>query len=219
MTQITTGTCKLIRTCDHLTMEAFIACLVDGKLELLILEGSPAPGELETVWADIYAEYSELMGDEAHNDTLKLLRDISILNLQYKRITILIQMLTVCHVPNAVAELKRLGYTVRWDPENLPRYLRDLESAYNRSKSLLSRIEVMQHDLTEKQGKQKGEVSTYGDFQTMLISLSEYVKYQVIPSQITAYQFAVMTKRMRQYSQKLESRMNRQKGGGRWQKN
>lgn len=210
---MTTTEIKIVSSCTEITLDRFIDVMVDGRLDLLIISGEPTKEELEKAWGIIYAEYTELIGDDSYTDVIKLMKDINILSQQYYRIHILIEVLINCYIPAAHQELKRMGYTVRYSPDDLVTYLHDLESAYNKSQMLLTRISVMEQDLLNKSKKTDNKEFGRGDFQTMLISLSEHVKYQVIPSQVTAYQFAVMIHRAREYSDKLSRKLRKQKGG------
>lgn len=219
MTTVTETEVKIIDSCTDIKMDDFISILVENKLQLLAVSGIPSPIELQKAWDKIYAEYTDLIGDENHNDVLKLLQDINILNWQYQRIENIIQVLMVCHVPFAIDELKRLGYIVRFDPNDLNQYFSDLQSAYNRAKTLLIEVQTRQNDLEKIQQQKRAKAASRGDFQSMFIGLSEYMKYQVRPEEITAYQFAVMIRRSREYAEKLQKQVNKQKGGKSWPKN
>lgn len=205
---------KVISDCTEITMDRFISVLVDGKLELLVLEGVPSPTQLQQAWDNIYAGYMDAMGDESHNDILKALQDINIMSWQYQRILTLVSVLTVYYSPACLTELKRLGYPVKYNPDKFERFIADLQGVLTRAKVLLTQIDIRQKELEKIQVERKGGSATHGDFQTMLIALSEYAKYQVLPSQITAYQFAVMYRRMREYSEKIQQQTAAQKKAG-----
>lgn len=211
---ITDTQIKIIESATDIMMSDFITVLVDGNFDLLKIEGDPSPADLRRAWDKIYSEYMAALGDNSHTELLSALRDINILNLQYKRITTLIQVLSVYYVPEAVEELRKLGYRVKYDKSNMKRYFKDLHSAYERSKTLLIKISIRQKDL---ENLNKGKKANRADFQTMLISLSEYAKYQVNADKISAYQFAVMMNRCNSYAKNLEKSIN--KGGKTWRKN
>lgn len=212
-----TGTSEIRSSCiEHATdisMDNFIDVMVEGKYDLLVKEGEPGEEDLKRAWNLIYAEYMDAMGDDSYKKTIGIVRDINILSWQHQRITTLIQVLSVYYVPAAVQELRKMGYAISYDPENLPSYHADLQRAYERAKTLLIKISVLQQDLDGVKGKS----STRQDYQTMFISLSEYAKYQVHPAQISAFQFAVMMKRCNEYAKGLEKQLH--KGGKSWQKN
>ncbi|TAN17237.1 MAG: hypothetical protein EPN37_07225 [Chitinophagaceae bacterium] len=212
-----TGTSEIKSSCiEHatdITMDAFIDIMVEGRYELLVKEGQPSDEDLKRAWNLIYAEYMDAMGDDGYKKTIGILRDINILSWQHQRITTLVQVLSVYYVPEAVKELKKMGYSINYDPGNLTAYQIDLQRAYERAKTLLTKISILQNDLKSATGK----ASTRQDYQTMFISLSEYAKYQVHPAQISAFQFAVMMKRCNEYAKGLEKQLH--KGGKSWQKN
>lgn len=217
MNTITNIQSKVIDSATGITMDAFIDIMVDDKLELLVVKGNPTENELRTAWEKIYSEYTDALGDDSHRELLTILRDINLLSWQHQRVCILLEVLTVCYVPSAVDELKRYGYVIKYDPDDLNRYYRDLQSVYERSKTMLVKISVRQKDLEELQQKSTGKHANRADFQTMLISLSEYAKYQVSPMHISAYQFAVMMRRCNEYAKGLQNQIH--KGGKGWQKN
>ena len=67
----------IISSCYELSMDKFIDCLVDGKIEVL---GKGVLVDLQEAWANIISEFSTLRNNKTGDDCLELQKEISVLN-------------------------------------------------------------------------------------------------------------------------------------------
>lgn len=205
----------VIDAATDIMMDKFITIMVDGRLELLCVEGVASAAQLQGAWSKIVDEYTEALGDESQGELLSILRDIHILSWQQQRVMIFTEVLSVYYFPEAAAELRRMGYRLRYDPDRIQDYLQDLKNAVAKAGTLGIRIGIRRKDLEAYYAKKSGKDATRADFQSMLITLSINFKYQVDPRKISCYQFATMMRSSREQAKEIEKRMAKQKGGGR----
>lgn len=204
-------------------LDRFIQIIVEGDLRLLIIEGEPSYEILKETWEYIYVEYTSLINDDNSLEIYKAIRDINMWKMKFQRIEMFVSLLSQKPYPLLIIELKKMGYNYAFNHNDVQSYKADLNAVYNTAKTILIQISNREKDLErlQKQDNQNNKKEKPIDqFDIMLISLSEYYKYEIQPHHLTVARFAKMMNRVKEYAKKLEDNINAQgKEAKKWQIN
>lgn len=194
---------KLYQHINELPLSRFIECLVDNNLKVLIISGVPEEDVLNEAWANIYEQYVEAIGDSENKMYLRLLKDIAKLDNKLKIIELIVKVLATPYRDNSAQELimelnKLCNTNFKFnDPSELQRCI-------NRSKSIKIQLELKMAQFKEMQNKMEShnKMPTREYFLSILITLSDYSKYEITDS-ITVYSFCERMKRFKHYCEQI----------------
>lgn len=210
------------RSIIDLPLRNFITCAVDNNLYALIITGKPSDLELQLAWEDIQQEYSDAIGDSEGKLYLSLMKDIIIIDAKHQLIKKLagheevdpvtftitqpLGLLRLVYSEPLCKELNKLCLTsFKFDPLNEEKYLKELDRCINKSKTLIIQKTLKQHSLDALQKKfdaKEEQKPTRQFFMSMLITLSDYAKYQ-IHDNITVFDYCERLHRLNKYIEQM----------------
>lgn len=182
-----------------LTLDRFIDCLCDNRLEaLLIGDKQVSTDQLETAWQKIYEQYADSVQDTEQKHISKLSREINTLGTKLNSVNLIVERLSVNYDPDILAELKRiLNVPGSFDPNNREQYRRDLQLTISLSKQLFVRMKEKEAELHRLMPTRQAGKTDRGHFDTLLIQLSKHFKFQINRKQIVVSEFIAMMADMR----------------------
>lgn len=198
------------RSIVQLPLNRFIDAAVDSNLSALIVRGFPARHDLYEAWQNIISEYSDALGDAENKLYLSLSKEVAILSITLKQIEMLIKVLSDVYYPPFVDELnKMLRIKYQFDPSDPEDYGKKLKSCFNRSRSIKIEIDLKSSRLQAMEEKHASKKSPYTRqyFQSVLITISDYAKYQ-IPDTITVYEYCERLRRFNDYCEQMKKMHN-----------
>jgi hypothetical protein len=189
-----------------LPLNKYIECVVDGNISALIISGYPTQEQLEAAWLEIAEQYADAMGDAEHRMYIKLYKELVYLNIEYRQILGLIEVLTMVVYKPFEQKLNELLFTNFSFTTNREK---ELDTCFRLSKSTLFKIDMKkaQLDGLKEKGEDTDKTPTREYFQSVLITLSDYSKYPVQET-ITTYQFCERVKRFTQFVEKQKAEKN-----------
>ena len=195
------------KICD-LPLNKFIDCIVDGNLTSLTISGYPTQEQLVTAWGNILAEYSELIGTDEYRMYVQLYKEVNIIKITLSQITIAINILRVIRDDYFVAELnKLLGTTCKFNWNDQASYQAECNKCINRSAALKIKLDLknLQFEAIEKKNTGTGEKLERQYFISILITLSDHVKYR-IEETIKMSEYCDRLKRFSDYCEQIKKK-------------
>lgn len=190
---------KLYTQITDLPFYLFVEVSVSGNLKHLVIEGEATDKELEEAWYEIQSQYAEAIGDNEQKYTLKLMKDLAIIEANYKSIVLLVEMLRPCYVEVFAKELNKLLHTnFKFDITKYEEYNKTLDRCLTRSKSLKVEYEKKALELEammkKREGKEQKPTKDY--YYKLWNSLRLYHKLQMSIKDITTFDFCDFLQRM-----------------------
>lgn len=205
---ITTQLPNLYRSINNLPLHRFIDCMVNHNLSSLIISGFPNEIELSTSWSIIVQQYTDAMGNQEHRLYTNLTKEIAVNTITYNLINRTVEILRKQYHKELATELNKLLLTTfKFDFQDQERYNKELDRCVNRSKSLKISIDLLQIKIAELEKKFTGktQLPTIEYYQSTLITLSDYAKYQITDS-ITVFEFCERIKRLNSFLEQSHSK-------------
>jgi hypothetical protein len=194
-----------------LTLDRFIDCLCDDRLEALLIPGKKATVEqLKQAWQRVYEQYSDNVQDSEQKYMGRLSREINLLGTKLNLVNLIVERLELDHDPDILAELRRiLNAPGQFNPENREQYKRDIQLTISLSKQLFMRMKEKEAELKRLMPtKQAGKIDR-AHFDTLLIQLSKHFKFQINKNQVFVGEFIAMMMDMRNtHDQQLKNAKN-----------
>jgi hypothetical protein len=190
----------------ELPLRNFIDCSVNDNYHALVISGHPTEQELLFAWSNIQQEYADAMGNHEHRLYITLFKEVTILKITLQTIHCLIEILQEVYYEPYAAELNKLLRTdFKFDHTDQNKYNETLRRCFNRSKGLKIDLELklIQYKAIEKKNQETGKKPTREYYQSILITLSDYAKYQLQDS-ITVYEFCDRLRRFNNYCEQVE---------------
>jgi hypothetical protein len=201
---------KWYQNITELPLRNYIDCVVDGNYCALVVSGNPTEHELLLAWAQIQQEYADIMADSEHRLYVTLYRDIKVLELTLKLIHFLIEELKKVYYDEYTNRLNDLLKTnFQFDYTEPVKYLAELNRCTNRSKGIKIdlALKMGKFEAIQKKNTEKGSKPTREYFQSILITLSDHAKYQVMDT-VTVYEYSERMRRFSKYCEQVESLKN-----------
>lgn len=195
--QTTSPLSKFYRSINELPLYRFIDAVVDNNIYALVQSGTPSHDELATAWNDILDQYANANAGNDHKHYVNLYREVSILTLQYNSIQQWVEgMRIIYYAPFAILLNKTLRQKFKFDPTQPTEYAAELNRCINRSKSIRISIDLKDAALKQAKGKHESESKpTREYFQSVLITLSDYAKYE-LNDNMTVFAYCERFKRL-----------------------
>jgi hypothetical protein len=187
----------------ELPLNRFIDVVVDQNYAALIITGFPPIEALMASWLQIQSEYADAVEHQEHKLYVSLFKEIALLTVNLQTINYTVEMLEHGYYPELVPILnKQLSTSFQLDPNDQVRYAATLKNWIMRSKALKINLDMKQLQLEAMQGKptEPGRKPTREYYQSVLITLSNHVKYPV-QDNITVYEFC---DRLKRYNRECE---------------
>lgn len=184
-----------------LPLRKYVEALVDKNLHALVIEGDPTREELEQAWQDVQSQYGDAMGDMEHKVYLKILKDVTILDADYKLIHLYVELLEKMYIQQVAIELnKLLKSSFVLDPKDPVKYRKELQSALNQSKSLKIKLDMKNIEFESIRTKYEtdGVKPSKEYFQSILITLTDHSKVP-LNDNMSVYEFCERMRRLNQY--------------------
>lgn len=189
---------KLLRRCEEVTMEQFMACMCENDLSVLVVEGVPTPEELAEAWAALFYEYCDVVGASEAKYHAKITLHIELLRSQVNMGTGWLKMLQYRHSDNIVKALQNIGFEYDFDPADDVQLAGDIARAYAEIRSLSLDLKAkemeFEHILKNKKTTDDGVDRKY--FYAVFDNINDLKKREAINAQSTVMQFAIALSRI-----------------------
>lgn len=197
---------KLYNSCYDLPLSRFIKCICDEDYLALIIEGEATPEALSEVWAKIYQEYIDLMGNTSNDYMLTLMMEVNRLYFRHESIVRAVELLRSYRFDELVSMLKKEGFNLQFNPNDADAYGNDLKKVTTRAKSLLVEMEQKKSQLDLlKQTKGSGSV-TREFFDKILVTLSKFMGFKINKDKTTVTEYIYTLKDYINHCKALESK-------------
>lgn len=198
---------NLYRSIGRLPLNVFINCVVDKDYSGLVISGTATQSEFLEAWADLNSQYAEIMGDAEYKVYSALYKELAILTLKVAEIEAIIEVLSYFPYYPLFEKLnEHLSVSWQYDYSNVEEYEKLLKRAYNRSREFVIRLESKKIAFDSMQSKFKeGKPPTREYFNSMLISLSDHVKYR-ISDDITVFEFCQRVNNLSKHLEKWQTK-------------
>lgn len=181
-----------------LPLRKFIDCSVNENLLALIISGTPSQEELKQAWTIILQEYSTFLGDGESKMYLELMKEVALLDLDYKMIQIMVQALSTVHIKYMADDLNELiNYHPRFkfDPKDMVQYNKDLDRCLNRSKSILINYQLKKTQLDALNDKNANNAKPTEEYYYEILYTLEDHAGHTLGDNITVHQFVTRIKK------------------------
>jgi hypothetical protein len=189
--------------------------VVDDNLYALVISGTPNDEELQAAWLQIQGEYADAISDSEHRMYVSLFKEITILATNLQLIEYAVEILEQVYSKELADRLnKLLNTSFQFDPADPVKYKATLKNCLMRSKSIKINLDLKQIQMQGMQDKMKepGKKATREYFQSILITLSNHVKYQLSES-ITVFEFCDRLKRYNKECEEITRQTKRRARG------
>lgn len=188
---------RYFRTITELPLFKYIECSVDKNLSALTISGFPTEKELFTAWADINEQYSDMMGDAEHKLYLSVLVQMTCLSMELEIVQRCIALIRKYDFQPFKDRLNALLFT---NYKFTDKKEKELQICNNLSQSIIVNLDLkkMQFDSLKEKHEQEGKEPTREYYQSILVTLSDFAKYNV-DDKITTYQFCERVKRFTEF--------------------
>ena len=202
--EITIPLCRWYQNINELPLGRFIDCLCDKNIYALIVSGHPKMEDLESAWEKIKLQYTDLIKDYEYRFYITTSNIVAQLEITYSQVLNLISDLRKRYTEQFARMLNRLlSSSFKFDVRFPEDYEKDLKGARTRSGGIKIEIDLkkmMLEGLEKRFAEKKG--MTRESFQSMIIALSDHVKYQ-LSENITVYEYCIRVQRLQHYIESL----------------
>jgi len=196
---------KLYRSITKLPLYIFKECVDTGNLSNLIISGAPTDTEIRQAWKTIIQEYADAIGSNEYRLYLNIYKELTMLQITYETIKVLILILELTDDEKAVKELNwHLGTSYAFK-ENKQAELKICEGR-NKSNKVAIDLKLIQFEEIEKKHKAgQGSKLSSAYIDSVLITLSDHSKYNV-DDRITVFSFCERIKRLNTYRETMQNK-------------
>lgn len=162
-------------------------------MSVLIIEGEPGKVDLIKTWEQIRKEYLEIIGDKNSSYINELTKDIGLMNFKIDFINLCVRYLSIKPDKNVLDKLKSVvPITGKFDESDYEQYIKDLKRIIDSNRNLLIRIEEKKKELEELIPDEKEQKIDERYFESLIVQVSKYMKFQVVKQTTSVAQFAAM---------------------------
>jgi hypothetical protein len=194
---------EIIISCNVLTMDKFIKCLVKDKKKCLVIEGEFTDQEIEDVWSDIFMDYLELFNSNKTKLLAKLTNDIRINEAKLDILNICIMVLSQKNEVisdesyNTCFEiLRKYGYKYDFDKVDTEKRLIDLRSVSNTAKMAMINLKRDRMNRNKMLEEKHNKALCESDFGKIFLNLNVRLKcgFKITPQNTTVSEYCSMIK-------------------------
>jgi hypothetical protein len=198
---------NIYQSCDKLPYSVFKDCCVDKDYERLIIDGIYVPHEtLQRAWLSLYSEYCSISDDETVRGQITEMSELAVLESKIYRTKLAVRELYANYNEAWVEMLKSLGYKYKFPSDNKKLLYDDLEVVLRRLKNLERDADAITKSLNDK-NHDEAKI-THADFDNQLVIMQEAFKFFIDATKITAQQYALYIKRLKEMARKNEQQDN-----------
>lgn len=191
-------------SCDKLPYSIFKDCCVDKDYAKLIKDNSHVPHEtLQRAWLSIYSEYCAISEDENIKGKIALMADLAVLESKIYRTKLAVRELYNSYSDIWVNVLKSLGFKYAFSRENKKLLYEDLEVVLRRLKNWERDADNLAKTVNDSDSGEQKQI-THADFDNQLLIMQEAFKFFIDATKITAQQYALYVKRLKEMARKAE---------------
>jgi hypothetical protein len=197
----------LYHNITELPLRNYIDGTVNGNISAIIKSGvCTDENVLLTAWEEVKNQYAEAVGDQSYKLYLSLLKEINRLALIIEQVALCVEMMAMVYTDRYADELRKiLRHKFKFNVHNPEEYDRELQSCISRSKSFKLHMDMKLIQIEGMAKKETGAIADHSYYQSLLITLSDHVGYQVQDT-ITVFELANRIKRLNQYIEKMEKK-------------
>ncbi len=196
---------KWYQNINELPLRNFIAVLCDKNIYALIISGHPELNDLYKSWDEINMQYADMIKDHEYRFYITTSNMLARLEIRYKKCIAIIEELKPRYVEQFARMLNiELSSSFKFDVRFPEDYDKDLKGARTRTGGMKIEIDLKRLMLEglEKRFAEKRGPATKESFQSMLIALSDHVKYP-IKDDITVFEYCTRVHRLNEYIESL----------------
>jgi hypothetical protein len=189
--------------------------VVDDNLYALVICGKPEDDELLAAWLQIQGEYADAIGDSEHRMYVSLFKEITILGTNLQLIEYAVEILEKLYSKEFADRLnKLLNTSFQFDPADPVKYKATLKNCLMRSRSIKINLDLkrIQMEAIQEKMKEPGKKPSREYFQSILITLSNHVKYQ-LQDNITVYEYCNRLQRFNKEHDEITKQTKRRANG------
>jgi len=187
-----------------LPLTVFIEISESGNLSLLDKDYKPASGVKSNVppevliskWNDIHLEYIDLMDTGRMKSMVAMGLVVEAMRTELDVTYSAVEILKSDYSPEMADLLRRLGYRMKFDPDNKQQYLKDLSRVLSLSKNKLIAIKSKESELSRMPMLEDRDLDDKGGWTKLIISMSDDVGYAIPIEKITVYEFSIRFQNM-----------------------
>lgn len=186
-----------------------LAC--DNDLSALVIEGNPSPALLSIASAEIMEQWEDTIGGQERTRVKSILAELSRLKVKSLIVTETIRLLTRYYAPQLVTKLNKLLLCdISLDPAKPAEYDKNLNRFLTRCNGIDMQAKLKEAELSRiTKGKEestapKGYSREY--FTGLIVSLSQWGKYEIDETKTTAGRIAESVKRYKDYVKSISNK-------------
>jgi hypothetical protein len=205
---------KYYQHITKLPLRNYIDVDVHGNLSALIIEGFPTEEELSTAWKDIQGQCGDTMGEMQHKVYIKLLKEVTLLDADYRLIGHYVDLLRLTYIEQVAKEINKiLKSSLKFDHKKPDSYRKDLQSAINQSKSIKIKLDMRSIDFEaiRKRFETDNKKPTEEYYISILIALTNHAKVP-IQDTITVFEFFQRLRQLNQFIDQQTQEVNKANG-------
>ena len=203
-----TQSVKLYRSFTEIPLENFITCFCDNDLTALIISGNPTQEELEEAWAPILESHGQKADDPEQKEVALHTRDYNRMITKCNAIQMLVKAIVFIPHKPWIEELKKLyGMPIELDPKNPGQFERGIKTILARVARWSDDAESIRKEI--KASQPQGAVKADRDhFDQLMVAVGEVNKYYIDPKKVTANQFFIMVRNLRDRASAIKNPSN-----------
>ena len=191
-------TYRLTDSCRTLTLDKFVECLFNKRLEVLIEKGTKVPREvLVNQWDAIWSEYIELQEDDSLTMMVATLKDYNYNRAALASVEIALYVLEIGYNEECANNLRKFGLAYNFETEDKDKYREYLNACKIRSKGFYISAERAKQAYLDLTNTTRERAMRLTDFDEVLAHTAKFMGYQIKPQETTVTQFIAMRKLMR----------------------
>lgn len=194
----------IYRHISEIPLYLFEDAICDDKIHSIVVSGHPTEQELADAWNDLLIQYNERLGDSESRLFFSLHKQILQKEITLQQVDLAIVMLKEAYVPELLEFLNGVFFTrATIDAEDCEDRDRKLNMFKNQKASIRMAIDMkrIQYEAIKKKKGSAGQKPDHAYFQTNLLNLSDFAKYEVT-NRISVFQY---TERMHRLIKFLET--------------
>lgn len=209
---------EIINTAKDCSIRAYMAAGFDDNLKVLIISGEPSDQELLEAFEAIHEEYMELSGSGSSGDYI-LIKQVKYLRARLESIYNFIKIHRTCIAEigepfhPAIADLKKLGHKLNWDPEkpDVAKFLKDLDAIKRKERrtesELMNKLRALEVLQEREKGQHRSQQQQRIAFVAMVNNLGK-AGYRIDKDKTSMEELGLMT---RDYLAELEALNNKKR--------
>ena len=194
---------EIIRTCDELTLGAFIRINSTNNHTLLIKKGHPTAEMLADAWHDIISEYAQLSNTNEYQAGIRLMMEYSYLKNRYVMLVMAVKVLHFKWDKDCVEILQRAGYNYEFSETNPIARLKDLELVTKKMKTIQVQLDQKTSEIEHMTADQKkADDNTWTD---SIATISKFMGFRIDPNVVTVAEYVGYQRQLQRYNEQINA--------------